>query len=53
MKNLLAGMNNVLFDGIPVKVEISSPTAPDYAFKINDKKRDHRNGNHKSNKKRK
>jgi ATP-dependent RNA helicase DeaD len=53
MKNLLAGMNNVLFDGIPVKFEISSPTAPDYAFKISEKKKDHRNGNHKNNRKRK
>ena len=53
MKNLLAGMNNVLFDGIPVKVEISSPTAPDYAFKKNEKKKEYRKGNHKNNRKRK
>lgn len=39
MKNLLAGMNNVLYDGIPVKVEISSPAAPDYAFKKSKKKK--------------
>jgi ATP-dependent RNA helicase DeaD len=53
MKSLLAGMNNVLFDGIPVKVEISSPTAPEYAGVKHEKKKDHRNGYPKNNKKRK
>jgi ATP-dependent RNA helicase DeaD len=52
VKSLLAGMNNALFDGIPVKIELSSPTAPDYAGKTNEKKKDHRNGTHKNNKKR-
>jgi ATP-dependent RNA helicase DeaD len=53
MKSLLTGMNNVLFDGIPVKVELSSPAAPEYAVNNGERKKDHRHDNHKSNKKRK